>query len=162
MVQDHLGSKQRPRMPVAASGAHRRQANSNSALATQERNEEIRRRRALPLVDRPSLRVLAREYGVSAERIRQIEAKGGQFVRSGDDYRCRVDEGSDLILEKEGDGRYVAYHRRRRLGRSRMGLIIGGRSRWSIELTGDGSSIRGRTLRDVTLQLAARVAALQQ
>lgn len=162
MVQDHLVSKQRTHMAVAASGADNRQANSNSTPATQTRNEEIRRRRALPLAERPSLRVLAKEYGVSAERIRQIEAKGGVFVRSGDDYRCRVDEGSDLILEKEGDGRYVAYHRRHRLGRSRMGLIIGGKSRWSIELAGGDSSIRGRTLRDVTLQLAVRVAASQQ
>ena len=132
---------------------------SNHPFTDENRNAEIRRRRALPASERPSLRALAKEYGVSAERIRQIEAKGGVFERSGDDYRCRVDEGSDLLLEKEGEGRYVAYHRRARLGRSRMGLIIGGHSRWAAELTGGDVSIQGRTLRDVTLQLADRLAA---
>jgi len=54
---------------------------SDALASLDERSRNIVRRRWLSEGDSPTLHELAAEYGVSAERIRQIEAKAMQKMR---------------------------------------------------------------------------------
>lgn len=99
------------------------QASTPTASA---RNAEIRRLRALPPGERPSLADLAAEHNLSRERIRQIECGQSHPKASG---RRRYGE---IELVTQGKGRYEVIINRDGTPQC-AGLVLGGQRRWTLE-----------------------------
>lgn len=114
------------------------------------RNAEIRRMRALPIAERPSLQELADQHGISRERVSQIASGRNVDARSG---LLRVTAAADVVveLEREGEGRFMAYYRPRGTSKGRIciGAITGGRSKWTAHLPRN-QYVHGSSLPDVS------------
>lgn len=117
------------------------------------RNAEIRRLRALPSAQRPTLGELAVRYSISRERVRQI-AEGIKHRDSGE--RCYP---GGVVLRPEGAGRFEAYlHAGGRSSRIRLGTVIGGAGSWAFERRG-ARDMRAKTVAALCALIAAAGAA---
>lgn len=100
-------------------------------LPTAARNAEIRRLRALPPKERPSLAELALKHGISRERVRQIEV-GENHPEPGD---LRYPGG--IVLRREREGRFECFLAGKRGDvPQRIGIVHGGRRQWTLERPG--------------------------
>lgn len=98
------------------------------------RNAEIRRLRALPPHERPSLATLALAHGISRERVRQIEC--GQQNRDGGE---RFYPGGVVFRPCE-EGRYeVLLDMGRRAAPLRLGMAVSGTAGWTLVQRGQAA-----------------------
>lgn len=99
--------------------------------STAERNAEIRRLRALPGGERPSLAALALKHGISRERVRQIEV----CENHPDPGDLHYPNG--ILLRRESAGMYECLKVGGR-GKAprRLGSVTGRRGHWTFSAPG--------------------------